>query len=204
MKKSEKTKATILNSSIKILNENSYLTFKEISSDCGVNVASINYHYGSKENLIHCIEEKIVEELKQIVGNAIKENTDKSADNMLELTHIVIDEIYRYAFKYIGIFKYMISPNNSASFYSFINMFNEIFSLESDFANNITKFLSKFAQHSDHTTNVIKYIILVSSFLFPLIFDIKLIESDLEHPFSLKAQEYKDKYIEALMEIIKY
>jgi AcrR family transcriptional regulator len=200
MKKSEITKNNILSSAISILRANAHVTFKDISDDCGVNVASINYHFGSKEILIDEIIEKTISDLKTLIQSFLMTKCEDC--DLKKVTKNFIDAIYDFAFLNLGILKFLMNPNNKEVLTKFANEFVNVFSVDSDFTIDVTKKIAELSDEQDLLANKIKYTFLISCFVFPLAFDIDVIGTNIPDPFSLKNEVFKNKYIEGLLKIL--
>ena len=68
-------KKMILEKAIQLFGSNGKLTIRELSKATGVNVASITYYFGGKDNLLVEIETRLFADLDAIIQKTIQETT---------------------------------------------------------------------------------------------------------------------------------
>lgn len=69
-------KEMILNKAIQLFGSNGKLTIRELSKATGVNVASITYYFGGKDNLLSEIEKRLFADLDVIIDQTVQETID--------------------------------------------------------------------------------------------------------------------------------
>lgn len=101
-------KLLIKNTATKLFKETGQVTVREIANECHVNVASINYYFGSKSNLMAEIEEQMILDIHTFV-NAIEEKSGSPE----EAVELFIDVFYNFIMDAPGFFKYLIKEFSS-------------------------------------------------------------------------------------------
>lgn len=97
-------KTLIKNTAIDLFKMTGIVTVREISKACNVNVASINYYFGNKQNLMNEIEQQMVDELREFISKI------KSEDRSIEASvSMFIDDIIFFISDAPGFFKYLIT-----------------------------------------------------------------------------------------------
>lgn len=172
MKKSELTKKTIKDSATKLLQAKSNFTFKEISNDCGVNVASINYHFGSKENLIECILKDKTEEMKTHILNAMSLEASSPSDS----TRHAMENLYCFMSENNGIVKFLFNPDNTTVLTNIAITFMHLFSAESNFAKILQAKVSETSGIQDKERLKAKYYITLASLSFPIMVNLNIVD----------------------------
>lgn len=69
-------KKMILEKAIQLFGSNGKLTIRELSKATGVNVASITYYFGGKDNLLSEIEKRLFTDLDEIIHKTLRETAD--------------------------------------------------------------------------------------------------------------------------------
>ncbi len=98
------TRSKIMKAAVKIVGREGNLgvTIREIADKAGVNIAAINYHFSSKENLLEEVE-RITMERTTLIYNNLTDNDKGPRERLLRWA----DELMRYLIDYPGIL-YMI------------------------------------------------------------------------------------------------
>ncbi|MEG1613024.1 MAG: TetR/AcrR family transcriptional regulator [Clostridia bacterium] len=201
MKKTDLTKKTIIDSTIKILRKNGNVTVKEIAADANVNIAAINYHFNDKQNLIVIVVRRLLTEFKATMDEFLNTSVSTSAEIYSEIKGF-LDTFYQFAFENIGIIKYILIPNNNDILESCSRLFMSQFSIDSEFTHKIVSKLGEInTQHTSEQLKV-KYVFLFSAFAFPLIFQLNLKDFDNKSLFQISEGAIRDIYIEQLTKVI--
>lgn len=78
MMRSDETKRLMIETTKSFIRKNQNLTIKDIADTCFVNIAAVNYHFGSKDNLIGIATNEILDELRENIHLAM---TDLNVDD---------------------------------------------------------------------------------------------------------------------------
>jgi AcrR family transcriptional regulator len=197
MKNNKDIKEKIIVSAKKHLKQQGSFTIKELADDCFINIAAVNYHFGSKENLLNLVLQEIIDELKGLVTKTIDQLPKSAADETT--MELILDLIYTYAIENVGIINYLFLQNEYQGENAHI-LIREFFS-ESDFTREIYKKIAEATQTHDDETLKVKYLLLFSSFAIPLFIQI-LAHKNQDDILTLKSPTFRKKYIDELIKIL--
>ncbi|MFA6693131.1 MAG: TetR/AcrR family transcriptional regulator, partial [Acholeplasmataceae bacterium] len=88
-----------------LMQTNTHITIKDIAEACFMNIAAVNYHFGSKENLLMTVMDEVVDDLKGDITKLI--NDHKKETPIESFIEIIITYIYNFAIDNIGILSYL-------------------------------------------------------------------------------------------------
>jgi TetR/AcrR family transcriptional regulator, regulator of cefoperazone and chloramphenicol sensitivity len=96
-------KERIKQSAIAMFAQKGNITIRDIAKETGVNVASINYYFGGKENLLAEIELAMVNKLHTLFGDIEQKKLDarQTGEYFIEKAYVFIQENPGF-FKFIG------------------------------------------------------------------------------------------------------
>jgi len=197
MEKEKNIKEKILDTAKELLKSNGSFTIKDIADQCYINIAAVNYHFGSKENLLNIVLQEIIDELKLLITqsvNRIAENTPVE-DTM----GIILNLIYTFALENIGIINYLFLNKEYQSENSHI-LIKEFFS-DSPFTKSIYDKISESTKTQEPETLRVKYLLLFSSFALPMFMQI-LGDKNKQDTITLKKPSFRKKYIKELLKIL--
>lgn len=197
MKDNKDIKQKIIVSAKKHLKQQGSFTIKEIADDCFINIAAVNYHFGSKENLLNLVLQEIIDELKDLLTRTINQLPKNAADEAT--MEKIMDLIYTYALENVGIINYLFMQNEYQGENAHI-LIKEFFS-ESKFTRDIYKKIAEATQTYDDETLRVKYLLLFSSFAIPLFIQI-LAHKNKDDILYLRMPSFKKKYINELIKIL--
>jgi len=197
MEKNINIKEKIISTAKTLLKEKGSFTIKEIADNCYINIAAVNYHFGSKENLLNLVLQEVVNELKQLLTSAI-DSLPKNSANEISIERM-LDLIYTYAIDNIGIINYLFLNKEYQSQNAQI-LIKEFFS-DTPFTRDIYKRIAESTNTEDQETLSVKYMLLFSSFAIPLFIQILGMKSE-NDILSLKEPSFKKKYIHELLKIL--
>ncbi len=117
------TRSKIMKTAVKIIGRegNLNVTIREIAERAAVNIAAINYHFSSKENLIEEVERVTMEQI-QLIYNRLTDADRTPRERLMAWA----DELMRYLIDYPGVI-YMIgarilqSENKSAGLAEYLS-----------------------------------------------------------------------------------
>lgn len=197
MEKIAPIKLKIIASAKNLLRKNGSFTIKEIAEECFINIAAVNYHFGSKDNLLSLVLQEVVEELKTLLTKAI-ELLPKGASNETSM-ETILDLTYTYALENIGIINYLFLQAEYQGENSHI-LIEEFFS-DSPFTKEIYMKIAEATNTQDEETLRVKYLLLFSSFAIPLFIQILGMKNK-EDLLSFKKPSFRKKYIKELLKIL--
>lgn len=117
------TRSKIMKAAVDIIGREGNLgvTIREIADKAGVNIAAINYHFSSKENLLEEVERVTMEQVT-LIYNCLLDESKSPRERLINWA----DELMRYLIDYPGII-YMIgtrilqSDNKSAGLAEYLS-----------------------------------------------------------------------------------
>ena len=198
MNKNTTIKQKIIDSAKDLLRVKGSFTIKEIADECFINIAAVNYHFGSKDNLLNIVLQEIVDELKGLLTRTIDELPKNDDSNELCMER-VLDVTYTYAIENLGIINYLFLQAEYQRGNSHI-LIKEFFS-ESTFTKEIYHKIAEATNTVDEETLRVKYLLLFSSFAIPLFIQILGMKNQ-EDILSLKKPSFRNKYIKELLKIL--
>lgn len=196
---SEDIKRKLIENTKKLLQERASITIKDIAEASYVNIAAVNYHFGSKENLMRIVLEEILDALKTYVTEKLIHVKDgKTFEEKLEM---MINYLYNFSIENIGLLNYLFLSNElqkeSASL-----LVNQFFT-----DNRFTRLVYQSLAESTKTLNEkelqSKYVLLFSSFSIPLFIQISQMKLQGSMKIELfKDPEFRQTYIKSIMKIL--
>lgn len=196
---SEDIKRKLIENTKKLLKEKASITIKDIAEASYVNIAAVNYHFGSKENLMSIVLDEILESLKTYVTEKlINVKDNKTFEEKLEM---MINYLYNFSIENIGLLNYLFLSNElqkeSASL-----LINQFFS-DNDFTRLVYQSLSESTKTLNQKELQSKYILLFSSFSIPLFIQISQMKLQGSMKIELfKDPEFRQTYIKSIMKIL--
>ncbi|MFW5838802.1 MAG: TetR/AcrR family transcriptional regulator [Bacillota bacterium] len=199
MEKKNGIKQKIIDTTKDLLKTQGQVTIKDIAETSYINIAAVNYHFGSKENLITIVLKDIIETLKAKVTEAIH-RISKDASPIDTLTEM-LDIIYTYAIDHIGIINYLFLQHQTQNTTSSL-VIQEFFK-DSPFTHLVLSKLSEVTHIKDEEVLKAKYMVLFSSFSIPLFIQVLDEQSIHSNILSLKDPSFKDKYLKELIRLFQ-
>ncbi|MDA3932576.1 MAG: TetR/AcrR family transcriptional regulator [Tenericutes bacterium] len=197
MEKNQNIKEKIIKTAKSLLKEKGSFTIKEIADSCYINIAAVNYHFGSKENLLNLVLQEVVDELKLLLTSAI-DSLPKNSANEISIERM-LDLIYTYAIDNIGIINHLFLHQEYQSQNAQI-LIKEFFT-DSPFTRDIYQKIAESTKTEDQETLRVKYMLLFSSFAIPLFIQILGMKTK-NDILTLKETSFKKKYIHELLKIL--
>lgn len=199
MSGNEEIRKTIIQATRKLISQKTSITVRDIADACFVNVAAINYYFGSKDQLLSIVLDELIQEIIQSVVdrlNWIPPQTDPK-----DTLEIMIDMIYQYAVEHVGLIDYLflnVENRDRAS-----KLFVDAFYRKGEFKSMVFRKLRESSGLQDEQALNARYVMLLSCFCIPLIMQI------LKEPYneagipSLEDTEFRKHYIQELIKMIK-
>ncbi|NLB84884.1 MAG: TetR/AcrR family transcriptional regulator [Acholeplasmataceae bacterium] len=197
MNAKEKTKDLIIAKTKELINKNADITIKEITDACYINVAAVNYHFGSKDNLIALVLEEIVNDLKDEIS---KEIHKLDPDVILkESLAIMLEIIYNFMLNNMGVIRYLFLNNNYQE--NSANILIDSFFTDNQFTSTILNHIMKTFKIEDKRVAYARYMLLFSSFAMPLFIEIAK-NKDSNIISSISLDDFRKTYIIEILKLI--
>ena len=190
------TKESIIHTTKELLKTRTNLTIKDITEASNINVAAVNYYFGSKDNLVNIVLKEAITELKvKIYEELLIPNDDTGKPGNTELMiNKAVDLIYGFAEEYIGVI-YLSFIGSEGQGNSTNILVNE-FVTDTAFLEKLFEVFREITGINDPLKLTAKYVILFSSFSVPL-----FLRSVIPNVTNAKFKEYKDAYIKELVKV---
>ncbi len=195
---SQEIKRKLIDNTKVLIQKNATVTIKDIAEASFVNIAAVNYHFGSKEKLMKIVIEEVLQELKEYVTEkVIKVKDDQSIEEKLEK---MMTYIYNFSLENIGLLNYLFLTQEIQSESS--SMLIDNFFADNEFTQLIYKSLEQTTDTHNQKELFAKYILLFSSFCIPLFIQI----SQMKLHSSMKIEmfmdpEFRQYYIKSIMKM---
>jgi AcrR family transcriptional regulator len=195
---SEEIRNNIIVATRKLIAAKPSITIREIADACFVNVAAVNYYFGSKDRLLAIVLDEIIHEVKDAVLHKLGSiPNDLPIEATLER---MIDLIYSYAIANSGILAYLFLNVENRDFAS--RLFVEAFFQEGDFKRMVFEKLRESTGLVDEEALYARYILIFSSFVIPLLIQLlQKPENGTQIP-DLKNEKFKVQYIQQLVKMV--
>jgi len=178
-----------------LLKKNPDVTIKKIADASYVNIASVNYYFGSKNQLFKIVCEGFVEELKNVLLKLMLEREEGQTEVLLKkIISFLYDEIMENA----GIMNYILQNLGNEQG----DMLLKTFFSENEFTEKMFELFKKQTDIQDKERLFARYTILFASFIFPLF--IKLSDSDITSKRYIVDEMFGEMFIKELAFIIKH
>jgi AcrR family transcriptional regulator len=195
--KNNEIKDKIIRETKSLLQKQRTVTIKDIADKCYMNIASVNYYFGSKEFLIQQVVSEVIEELKTKILHILYENKGKSKSVVLEE---MIGFTYTYALENIGILSYLFLNQDMQQTSS--NLLVDTFFSDNDFTRLIFKEITLSNQAIDQQTLYAQYMIMFSSFCMPLFISISNKDNSKQLE-TFKDDKFRAVFIKELLRVIE-
>lgn len=195
--KANDIKERILETTKRLLIEQGQVTIKDITSASYTNIASVNYHFGSKEALLERITKEAIDVLKNdVVSILLKEGENRNKRQLLEE---IIDYIYTYCLENIGIVSYLFLSTDYQI--SSSNLLIDTFFSDNEFTRFIYQEVGLTSKLLNQTQIKARYMVLFSSFAMPLFISISKNQTK-EKDTLLSDLEFRKFFIEEILRIV--
>lgn len=197
--RSQDIKRKIIDETKILIKKNTTITIKDIAEACYVNIAAVNYHFGSKEQLLYIVIEEVIEELKKTLSETmLKDIDDEPIEKLIEE---FVSFTYIFAMENIGVLNYLfltkeLHPESS-------NLLIQSFFSENEFTKLILNKIKKTIKSENPTEIYARYMMLFSSFSFPLFIQISQSKSSSLETGTLRDPEFRKYYIKNLVKMVQ-
>ncbi|MGI6758428.1 MAG: TetR/AcrR family transcriptional regulator [Bacilli bacterium] len=197
MNKKEKTKELIINKTKELIVKNSDVTIKDIADACFINIAAVNYHFGSKDNLIGIVINDLINNLKDQIFIEV-EKLDQSVDLKASLA-TMLEIIYNFTLGNTGVIRYLFLNKDYQQ--NSTNILIDSFFSDNDFTKKILAYIMKGFKIDDVTIAYAKYMVLFSAFSIPLFIEIAKSSND-NIISSIEYDFFKETYISEILKLL--
>lgn len=197
--KNQEIKRKIIDTTKNLMRNNTHITIKDIADASYINIAAVNYHFGSKENLLMTVMNEVVETLKSNIINLIERQKDQMPiENFIES---IIAYIYNYAIDNVGILNYLFLTKELQNESS--NALIRTFFTENEFTKMVYQNLKQSLQTDNQKEIASRYMILFSSFSIPLFIQLSEMNQKSSTPIeTFKDPEFRKLYIKQLVKMV--
>ena len=196
---SQEIKRKLIENTKKLIQKNATVTIKDIAEASYVNIASVNYHFGSKENLMKICIEEVLTELKLYVTEQvilIEDNT--TIEQRLEK---MMNYIYNFSLNNIGLLNYLFLTQEIQSESSSVLIDN--FFSDNEFTRLVYSSLEELMDIHNKTELFAKYILIFSTFCIPLFIQISQMKLHGTMRIEMfRDPEFRQYYIKSIMKMI--
>jgi AcrR family transcriptional regulator len=197
--KNQPIKRKIIEHTKILMQTNTHITIKDIAEACYMNIAAVNYHFGSKEKLLLTVMDEVVEKLKVDIIKLINEN-DMEIEPFLEK---IVTYVYNFAIENIGVLNYLFLTKELQSESS--NALVKTFFTENEFTQMVYKNLKSSFTTENAKELTARYMILFSSFSIPLFIQISEINNKDHSPIeTFKDPEFRKFYVKQLVKMVEH
>ncbi len=194
-KPSSDVKNRIFETTKSLVKSRGHVTIKDIAEACYINIAAVNYHFGSKDELMSRVMDSVIDELKTLVQDHIATLPKNTPPE--QALRIMLDITYDFAVENVGIItQIFLEPRHKDE--SGVMVLDAFFS-DTPFTRNIIQKLAESTGIRDEETLRAKYLLLFSSFAIPLF--LQILDNSDDHA-GLKNPSFKEKYINELIKIL--
>lgn len=191
------TKEKILSTTIELYGIKGDITVREICEKAGVNVASINYHFGSKDNLLKEVEKHYSRLLFNIQNEIIMDKAKESRRKLIDWANALMKFVLDYPALIMLVTNLVLQDESYNP--EIINKF--LASKESK--ENIQKIIYSITKIDNKEILNFKYMQLFSGVIGPIIFQMIPNIKDTNKVFiDLNNEGERKKYIENLVDTI--
>lgn len=193
-------KRKIMDTTRNLMRHNTHITIKDIADASYINIAAVNYHFGSKENLLMAVMDEVVETLKSDIIKLIEKHKDVTPiENFIES---IVTYIYNYAIDNVGILNYLFLTKELQNESS--NALIKTFFTENEFTKMVYQNLKQAHKTDNQKELASRYMILFSSFSIPLFIQL----SEINQKSTTKIETFKDPefrklYIKQLVKMVE-
>lgn len=192
----EDIKELILSKAHELIREKGGFTIKELTDATHVNIAAVNYHFGSKDNLTKVIISDVVNNLKKVLTYYIirLETGIKMDEFMAELVNIVYD----FTVENTGIIRYLFLSLDNQLLTT--NELVHAFFSENEFTTVVYGHLAKLIGSENPKEIAARYMIFFAAGAAPMFAQLMQNKQDVKATFN--DEEFKRIYVAQMMKLL--
>ncbi|MFA5660237.1 MAG: TetR/AcrR family transcriptional regulator [Bacilli bacterium] len=188
-------KNLIMTKARELIKENGGFTIKELTDATHVNIAAVNYHFGSKENLTKTIIAELVSDLKRVLIYYI-EKLEQGTPLDVFMSDLV-NVIYDYTVTNAGLMKYLFLTLDSQQL-SATELVSAFFS-ENEFTALVYSHLARLIGSNNPKEIMARYMIFFATGLTPMLVGLMQGKKGISATFS--DEEFKRIYIAQMLKL---
>lgn len=181
---SEDIKRKLIETTKTLIQKNGAITIKDIAEASYVNIAAVNYHFGSKEALLTIVIKEVLSDIKSHIKNLMIDQAHEGP--MEEKLELLITYIYNFSIDNIGVLNYLFLSKDVQGESS--NLIIEHFFSDEAFTKLVYESLRTRLDIQDEKEALAKYIIMFSAFSIPLFIQI----AQMKQHGSMQIETFKD------------
>jgi len=197
---SQEIKRKLIENTKILIQKNATVTIKDIAEASYVNIAAVNYHFGSKEQLLTVVINEVLSDLKTYITDTIIDHLDDAP--IEEKLEELITFIYNFSMENIGILNYLFLSKELQSESS--GLLIDSFFSDNEFTRYIYEQLAQRMNIRSTSESFAKYIILFSAFSIPLFIQIAQMKktggSQIE---TFQDPEFRQHFIKNIMKMVQ-
>lgn len=196
---SHEIKRKIIENTKLLIQKKSQVTIKDIADMSFVNIAAVNYHFGSKEQLLKIVINEVLLDLKHHITHTVLEKIKE--EPIEETLESLMTYIYTFSLENMGILNYLFLTNEIQNESS--SLLIETFFTDNEFTRLVYVSLAENMHIQNPTESFAKYMILFSSFSIPLFIQIAQMRSSEKMKIeTFKDPEFRQFYISNILKMI--
>jgi len=190
----------IMDATKMLLAQKGEVTIKDIAEYCHINIAAVNYHFGSKNDLIKLVMTDMLNELKSNLKQRVQ-HYDQNKQDITEFLTEMLSLVYQFIFQHKGVLKYLFINLDQQE--SSTTQLIESFFTDNEFVDLVYHSLRKNIPNSDPKELMVRYLMIFSSFLIPLFIELIQKNAELSTFDFLSDESFKKIYITQLIKLIQ-
>lgn len=190
----------IMDATKMLLAQKGEVTIKDIAEYCHINIAAVNYHFGSKNDLIKLVMTDMLNELKSNLKQRVQ-HYDQNKQEITEFLTEMLSLVYQFIFQHKGVLKYLFINLDQQE--SSTTQLIESFFTDNEFVDLVYHSLRKNIPNSDPKELMVRYLMIFSSFLIPLFIELIQKNTELSTFDFLSDEAFKKIYITQLIKLIQ-
>ncbi len=197
--KNNDIKRKIIESTKILLREKGYVTIKDIADQCFINIAAVNYHFGSKEHLIEIVIDEILDEVKTHITMEMNQVLNTvSTEVFLEQ---VVSYVYNFVLDNVGILSYLFLTREQQM--NSTNQLIDTFFADSEFTRLVYKNLQEKTLTDNPKEVMAKYTMIFSSLAIPLFIQLVQGDNEVSRIDTFRDPEFKQFYLKQLLMLVE-
>ncbi|MFH0766846.1 MAG: TetR/AcrR family transcriptional regulator [Bacillota bacterium] len=197
---SQEIKRKMIENTKILIQQNATVTIKDIADASFVNIAAVNYHFGSKEQLLTVVINEVLSDLKTYIKETIIGKLDDTPiEKKLEE---LITFIYNFSLENIGILNYLFLSKEIQGESS--GLLIDSFFSDNEFTRYVYQQLAERMHIQNSSESFAKYIILFSAFSIPLFIQIAQMRSSSAVKIeTFQDPEFRQHFIKNIMKMVQ-
>lgn len=187
------TKQSLLAGVKELILSGESFTVKDISERAYTNVAAINYHFGSKNDLVNLALDELVENYRVTVINELKKDYSSSIEYTESFLNLIAEE---YAVNK-GVIKFIVSTDTGDK-----SRLIDRFLFDEELTDLVYERMEEMTGTKDPKVQLCNYVICLSAFIMPLLFECQNDEGGSSKGSSmLLSDEMREVFVSQLLKL---